>query len=323
MLRRFPAIVMIVLTLISAPSTVRAAETIHLHLPRQVQIEDSTITLDQVCAVRGPQAQVSRLNNIKLGRLFSTNQTFIVDRAMLISRLVSQGIDPQDIIVTGADQVQVRRKSRMVSSDDLIEQARLFLLERLPHLAQCVLEPVRTPKALNLSSRQENLRVEPILLSDPDSRQLRVRMVVTAGLQNIAQLDVVFQVRYRTGHLVATAPIPKGHPLTPENVVLQEGLTDHPEDIVSEIPYGKIVSTAIDPNTVIRPQVLEEDRPPVLLKRNSNVIIMVDLPGLHITAMGTVLDDGRTGQIVKVRNNDSRRVILCKVNQDGSVEPVL
>ena len=211
----------------------------------------------------------------------------------------------------------------MVSGDDLTEQARLFLLQRLPHLAQCVLEPVRTPKALNLSSSQDNLRVEPILLSNADSRQLRVRMVVTEGLKDIAQEDVVFQVRYRTGHLVATAPIPKGHPLTPENVVLQKGVTDHPEDIVAEIPYGKIVSTAVDPNTIIRPQILEDDRPPVLLKRNSNVVILVDRPGLRITAMGTVLDDGRTGQVVKVRNNDSRRVILCKVNQDGSVEPVL
>ena len=102
MLSRSPAIVMIVLTLISTPLIVRATEAIHLHLPRQVRIEDSTITLDQVCAVRGPQAQVSRINHIKLGRLFSTNQTFIVDRAMLISRLVSQGIDPQDILVTRA-----------------------------------------------------------------------------------------------------------------------------------------------------------------------------------------------------------------------------
>lgn len=313
----------ILLALVSVSGTAQAAKTIHLHLPRQVRIEDSTITLGQVCVLLGPSAQVNRLNDLKLGRLFSIDQTFIVNRAMLISRLVSQGVDPDAITITGAKQVEVRRQSRTISDVDLTEQARRFLLQRLPHLDQCVLVPVHTARVLKLSPNQTHIRIEPILLSDPDSRQLRVRMVVNAGLQEIDRQDVVFQVRYRTGHLVATAPIPKGQALTPDNVVLQKGLTDHPEDVLTEIPYGKIVTTAVDPNSIIRPQILKDDLPPVLLKRNSSVVIRVYQPGLRITAMGTVLNDGRTGQVVKVRNNDSLRVILCKVNQDGSVEPVL
>ena len=42
-----------------------------------------------------------------------------------------------------------------------------------------------------------------------------------------------------------------------------------------------------------------------------------------VTAVGMALQEGRTGECVKVRNTDSSRVIVCKVNADGTVEPVL
>ena len=45
--------------------------------------------------------------------------------------------------------------------------------------------------------------------------------------------------------------------------------------------------------------------------------------GIVVTAMGTALKEARAGELVKVRNADSRRVILCRVKNDGTVEPIL
>ena len=42
-----------------------------------------------------------------------------------------------------------------------------------------------------------------------------------------------------------------------------------------------------------------------------------------MTAMGIALQEARAGDYVKVRNADSSRVVLCKVNTDGTVEPML
>jgi len=62
---------------------------------------------------------------------------------------------------------------------------------------------------------------------------------------------------------------------------------------------------------------------PVVIRRNETVVIRIERPGLVVSAVGTVLQEGRTGELVKVRNADSSRVIMCKVNADGTVEPVL
>jgi flagella basal body P-ring formation protein FlgA len=51
-------------------------------------------------------------------------------------------------------------------------------------------------------------------------------------------------------------------------------------------------------------------------------VIQVKQPGLAITAMGEALQDGRTNEYIKVRNVDSQKTLLARVNQDGTVEPI-
>jgi flagella basal body P-ring formation protein FlgA len=62
---------------------------------------------------------------------------------------------------------------------------------------------------------------------------------------------------------------------------------------------------------------------PIIIKRNQNVVIRIENPGFVITAMGKTMQDGRAGEYIKVRNVDSQRIILVRINEDGSVGPVL
>jgi flagella basal body P-ring formation protein FlgA len=59
------------------------------------------------------------------------------------------------------------------------------------------------------------------------------------------------------------------------------------------------------------------------VKRNENVIIRIEKPGLSVTAVGKAMQEGRAGEVIKVRNVDSQRMILARVGEDGTVEPVL
>ena len=62
---------------------------------------------------------------------------------------------------------------------------------------------------------------------------------------------------------------------------------------------------------------------PVVVLRNEAVVIRIQRPELLVTAMGIALQEARAGECVKVRNVDSSRVVLCRVNTDGTVEPML
>jgi hypothetical protein len=65
-----------------------------------------------------------------------------------------------------------------------------------------------------------------------------------------------------------------------------------------------------------------QDSPKVVF-RNQPVVIEIETEALKVTAMGLPLEDGRTGQLIKVRNIDSKRDIVVRVRPDGTVSPVL
>jgi hypothetical protein len=62
---------------------------------------------------------------------------------------------------------------------------------------------------------------------------------------------------------------------------------------------------------------------PKIVFRNQPVVILIELPGLKVTAMGLPLEDGKAGQFIKVKNLDSKRDIIAQVKSDGTVAPVL
>ena len=97
--------------------------------------------------------------------------------------------------------------------------------------------------------------------------------------------------------------------------------SNRPEPIDWKSPYGQIAKRAILSNTVIRSDMVGSSEPQTILKRNQNVIIRVERPGFIITAAGVTMQDGKAGDFIKVRNVDSQRIIIVKVNEDGSVEP--
>lgn len=76
---------------------------------------------------------------------------------------------------------------------------------------------------------------------------------------------------------------------------------------------------AISPGTVLTEDML--DIPPAA-KRNSQVTIIVDYGGIFITTYGLALQDGRPGDVIRVRNLESQRIIMAKVQQDGTVVPL-
>jgi len=65
-----------------------------------------------------------------------------------------------------------------------------------------------------------------------------------------------------------------------------------------------------------------KQKEPIIVERNQNVCIRIDRGGLVVTATGKTMQPGKLGERIKVRNVDSQRVILVKVNEDGTVEPV-
>ncbi len=294
---------------------------LQIYLPREVTIEEETAKLGQVSIIRGEESLVAKASKIALGRLSVPGQEIVIDRQMLLSRLACSGIPSSEVTLMGAEKVTIKQQQQIISSDRFVEQARMFLKGKLPAERVCQPDPIRTPKDMAVPEPSEKVELVARLVAGTRN-QTKVQISVFADSEEVGTREVAFRLKYKCRRATALVDIPAGGLISPENIKIEESLSDNPEPANWRAPYGLVAKRGIAANTVLRPSMMGHLKPDVIVNRNQNVIIRMERPGLSVTAVGKAMQKGSVGEYVKVRNVDSQRLILARVNEDGTVEPV-
>ena len=300
-----------------------AGESIlQIYLPRDVTIRDDVITLGKIGVIRGEESLVGKAEGIALGRISVQGQEVTIDRLTVLSRLACNGIPASQLTLTGAEKVTVKRQERIITGSEFVELAGSFLKKELPADLVWQAKPIRMPANLVVPVAGKDIKLSPRLARSEAENQVKVVIDVFAGEGQIGTREVIFPLEYNCSRVVAMVDIDAGTVLDTKNVKVEKVRSNHPDPVDWKSPYGLVVKRRLPANTIITPDMAGPVKPAVIVKRNQTVIIRVDIPGLLITVMGRMLQDGRTGECVKVQNMDSRRIILARVNEDGTVEPV-
>jgi len=306
-----------------AESAVLDRPLLQIHLPREAKVQGGLLSLGEISVVRGSSSLIARTRKIGLGRLSVPGQKVVVDRATILSRLASHGIPGDRVRLTGAESVAVRREQQIIDSDEFIAMAELFLKQN--PAARFVRESIAVsrPKDLVLPGAAGEIQVTPGFIRNGARGFVTIRISVAVDGKDIGSRDIPFRLRYECHRTVAAQDIAKGGTLTPENVKIETTTSDRPEPAGWKPPYGLVTLRPVAANAEIRDEMVSAPESEVVIQRNETVVIRVERPGLLVTAMGISLQQARVGEYVKVRNTDSNRIIVCKVNADGSVRPVL
>jgi len=329
--RRLSWIVLISCALLPGPWCSAAApgdetdppeDRVGLHLPREITVQNPLLSLDQVAVVTGEGPLATTARSVRLGRFSVPGQKIVLDRATILSRLASAGIPAESVTLTGADAVTVRRRQQIISGDEFVAFAQLFLRQNPPGSSPCEGAVAAKPKDLALSDEPQNMQLVPRFVENGARGFVTVQVSVVVDGKEIGSRTVPLRLRYRAHKAVTLQEILEGTALTPENVKVEEFVSDRPETGWKS-PYGLVVLRKLPAGTEIRDGMTDTAQPSLVIRRNETVVIRVQRPGFLVTAVGLAMQEGRAGQFVKVRNTDSHRTIICKVNADGTVEPVL
>ena len=294
---------------------------LHVHLARAVRVSGTGLRLGGLGAVRGADAAlVSKASDIAMGRSPWPGERIVIDRRTILSRLATSGISGQAVRLTGAREIAVTRGGTVFEADLLVVLAQTFLKKNPPDAEGCHWRLLRKPKDL-LVPEAENIQLKPRLGSNPAGGDVRVQIAATSGEREIGVATVLFGRLYPVRRLVATRNIPAGGVVTRQNakITIVSASRKGPE---WTSPYGKTCVQAIRTGDVIRPGILRALRPAVIVRRNRIVEMKIQGVGFIIVAKGQALQDGRPGELIKVRNIDSRRIVNARVAFDGTVSPV-
>lgn len=296
---------------------------LRVYLPREVTIKNSNFSLGQVSIVRGEQPLVAKANEIALGRISVPCQKIVVNRSMVLSRLASNGIPASKVTLAGAEKVTVKRQQQIIKGNEFVELASSFLRKNPSAGSLCQLTPMRIPTDLAVPGAGRDVKLSSHLVGSAAGNRAKVRIVVLVDGKQTGTREVTFLLKYNCRRAVALVDIPAGTAISPENVKIEKAPSNYPEPANWSPPYGLIAKHRIAANSVIHSYMIGPAESQVLLRRNQSVVVRIDRPGLLVTAVGKAMQDGRAGDYIRVRNVDSKRIILARVNEDGTVEPVL
>ncbi len=320
----------------SSTSIEYPASSIKIYLPREVTINDSSLKLGRVCVIMGEESLAAKAGEIILGHFSMTGQKIIVDRSTVLSRLASNGIYSRQVSLLGAEEITVKQQHKVIKSSEFVKLADSFLKKNLS-LDQardgsgrsiCRAEPVRIPKDLLLPVMDKDVTLTPRMVESNVANRAKVRISVLVTDQvgdsnEIGAAEVTFRLKFNCRRAVTSSEIPAGTVINPENIKIEETVSDNPEPVSWSPPYGLIARRTLPANTVIQQDMAGHTNPSITIKRNETVVIRIEMPGLLITALGTAMQQGRAGESIKVRNTDSQRIIMAKINEDGTVGPII
>lgn len=294
-----------------------------IYLPREVTIKDSNLKLGSVSIIRGSEPLAAKAGEIALGRISVPGQKIVIDRPMLLSRLATNGIDASNVTFTGSEKITVTQQNRTISSDEFVTLANSLLQKNPPDKSTCSWNLVRKPKDFVVSEGSRDIKLSPRLVQTGSKNHARIEIAILSESKKIGVRQVTFIVTFNCHQAVTKVDIPAGGIISPENITIETVQSNNPEPFDWKPPYGQVTKRPLQANTVLGQNMLENPKTPVIVKRNQNVVIRIESPGFLITASGKTLQDGKAGEFIKVRNVDSQRIILVRISEDGSVEPVL
>jgi flagella basal body P-ring formation protein FlgA len=307
----------------NAPQSSQEKSGLRIYLPREVSVGQAELSLGQVGIIRGEDSLVARAHGIALGRIAAPGQSIVIDRPTVLSRLACSGIPASKVILTGAEEMTVKQQHRVISADEFVSLASSFLENHRPGTSVSQWSPTRKPEHLVIPGTCSDIRFSPRLSESSATNQARVEIAVFAADRKIAVRDVMFALKYNCRQAVTKTDIPAGQTISPENVEIRTRESNYPEPVDWTSPYGLVARQRLPANTTLRPHMVGTSESPTVVARNQTVAIRVERPGLLITAVGKAMEDGKAGEYIRVRNVDSQRIILAKINADASVEPVL
>lgn len=302
-------------TVFLAAAAPGAAAGAQLTVRSTATVDGDTLTLADLVEVEGDPGLVARLASVRLGPAPPPGERRRVDPDWVRLRLSEQVPGarprvPRDIVV--------ERAWQPLDPGALVEAARRALEPTLDTAgARAVLVPVSIPGALRLPRGLVELAARPQARTTGPF----VSTVVTVRIDGRDQQTVplTFRVDRLRPVVVAQRSLEARRPLGGGDVRVEWRPA-------AEVPAGALASLDADDDLeVVRAiragEVVTEAlvRPRTVVRRGEPVTLVVESPGLRVTALGTAQEDGRRGEPVRVVNPTSRREILGLVEGPGLV----
>jgi flagella basal body P-ring formation protein FlgA len=303
-------------------------ETVVLTLRSSVSVGAEQVCVHHVGSLSGgSMALREKIAALDLADQPRAGQSLPLPKALIEYRIQLAGIPRERIRFEGAGVVTITRAAGTLSEEDFVLAAKESLFERLPYrpedVAMTLMQGLRLPDVNLTAKDQVRFDADP---RSPATVPGRVRVDVTLSVngESFEPLPVVLDVKVYQSMAVVTRSVGAGTLLSEENVRFERRLLEAPAVLVTskDLKAGRKTKWALTAGQVVTPPGIEAvvaDNP-VVIKAREVVKAMAKVGNLKVSAMVEAQQEGRVGELIRIRNLDSKKELVGRVVERGVVE---
>jgi flagella basal body P-ring formation protein FlgA len=299
---------------------VSGAHGLAIELKEEAAIRSAMVFLKDVATLRGTDSgQLKKLAQISLGPSpeFGSVRTLTRHQICEIVRAAADTISEKNI--AGAAAVQIRLQGRQVYAREITPLLMAHLLETTPwKKSEIRIGSIENLKSIELPPGDTVLRFDWNSAILGHRKLLAPIEIVQAG-KTLRCFWITADIDIHAGILTAAKKIPLGKVVTAGDIVkmetdigdLRASYVRDPEEILGKM--SRRMYSSGDPLT------REAFVNPFLVKNGETVQLRLERNGIVLTSMARAEQDGRLGQVIRVRNLDFSTVLKAQVTGRAEV----
>lgn len=288
--------------------------------PVMVVVENADITLaDLKATVTASKTVQAAALTTPLVPAPAAGQSLMLTRQHIRTRLRGQGFDPDALKLVCPESICVTRRAARIKGADIVAAGERVVREScttdVP--GDLIITALTHPSDMTITAGKVSLVASLV----PSTTRCRATATVTASVdgRQVYRGILSYRISLMGEVLVAGRNLPRGATLTAADVTTEKRdlLTLQTNPVVSAADLADRRTTRqIAARTPITDAMIESIP---LVRKGQDVVITVRATGVVVTAPGVALEDGRRGDMVRVRIASSRDDFFARVAGTAAV----
>lgn len=292
-----------------------------LTLKAEALVDQDSVRLSDIATFSGTsENQVKTIGATVVARSPQPGQTRFVSTDYIRIRLKQAGVDTASMIFKGPTDVRITRQAAAMPIQRIQRAVETAIRSRMPWKNEDVtISEVTLDETIQLPTGRLTYRIVPSRNEDYLGRTILALHLFVDG-KPVRKVWVNATISVMADVVTVIRPLGKHAYIELADLsVERRDLSDLSSDTVSRIEdaLGNRTTRMIYPQTVLQSGMFAS---PPLVRRGDIVKIVANSGPMIITATGMVKQQGCKGEMVRVVNTDSNRIITARVTGPGAVE---
>ena len=292
-----------------------------LTLKAESLVEQESVRLSDIATLTGPsENQLKALGATIVARAPQPGQTRFVGVDYIRIRLKQAGVDTASIIFKGPQDAKITRQAAALPIQRIQRAVETAIRSRMPWKNEDVtIGKITLDETIQLPTGRLTYRIVPSRNEDYLGRTNLALHLFVDGVP-VRKVWVNATISVLADVVTVIRPLGKHAYIELADLsVERRDLSDLSSDTVSRIEdaLGNRTTRMIYPQTVLQSSMFAS---PPLVRKGDIVKIVASAGPMLITATGRVKQQGCKGDMVRVVNTDSNRIITARVTGPGAVE---